>query len=120
MTSEPDWLRDERMDPAQLWEQRARDAASRILELESLLASVRQEKRKAEDRASLAVGASAWDAVLALSGVQWPGEAVEPRGSVNADEGDDGAWWMRFRVDGTSMKAFGIQVPGGYVVTGWR
>ncbi len=84
-------------------------------ELEAVASGAREE---ALQGGIYAMGKSPEDCLTALAdGNEW-GEVTD----VSPLEGGDPkyTWGRRFRVDGTSMKAAGWEIPGGFILTWWK
>jgi hypothetical protein len=114
----PDWATEEQMTPAQLWEKRARIELKRAQDLEQRALAAEARANILDRQMVKAVGVDILDAVGAFCADQWPGDPVSEVEAMSGDEPP--VWGVRCYVDGTSMKIWGVQLPGGFGVTGWK
>ena len=113
------WAKEAVMSAAEIWEQRAQEQLSRAREFEAKTYRLEKQIYKLEDDVVLAVGTEEEKTAHAFCAVQWPDDTVTEM-SVEENTEGDGTWWVRFLLDGTSMKLGGKQLPGGFAVTWWK
>jgi len=121
LVNDPEWAREDSMPPAKVWEDRAKRELERARRAGETLAELRRYVDEMEHRRVKAVGRVPDEAILSFCNIQWPGEKItdlriEDDGAVDAN----GLWGARCRVGGTGMKFWGINLPGGCGLTGWK
>lgn len=122
---DPQWLEEESLTEAQLWEKRCREQLKRAQEAEAALSDAKRLADDLENKRVKAVGRTVDEAVRYFAKAKWPGcEATVIEPMAGADHGE---WGVRFRLkheddaeSWTSMKAWGIALPGGFGLTGWK
>lgn len=114
----PQWLQDEKLSNAQLWEQRAREQAKRAETAEAEAVRLDKELRDERWYAPKSFGTTPEEAIKALAKSKRWGKVEMGEALEGGDERY--TWGFRFHAGGTSFKAAGCEVPGGYALTWWK
>jgi hypothetical protein len=119
MTNTPQWMLDEKLLPAHLWEKRAREQTARAEAAENRAAKAETALGDAEWAAPKAVGKTPEDAIKALSKAKGWGQVKMGEPLENGPDAKY-SWGFRFHAGGTSFKAAGHELPGGVTLTWWK
>ena len=124
MGNDPTWAVETNMSEAEIWEGRALAQLDRARVAEKKVKELGDRVYDLERYTALAAGSSMEEAARAFCEKQWPGDEVTNMTLQRSDatESKDPkrpGWRARCRVDGTSMKIDGHQLPGGFVGHGW-